>query len=436
MRYVTNDDLVSRTHFARFLIETGHAKDGKDVFDRYLTTGKPGHVAHEWATLSQAIGWIHAAGGQAVIAHPGRYRVTPAGMRKLLSEFRDAGGDAIEILSPSHTPAQYQEFATHARVLGLRGSCGSDWHGPGRRLDGLGRPARIPRRAWCRCGRIGRLARAARRPDDHGMPIRRTVFFVSDRTGITAEMLGNSLLSQFEEIEFVRLTIPFVDSPDKAASVIEQINETAAREEQRAIVFSSIVDDAMSETIRRSTNALSLDLFQVFIAPLETELGAKSSHAAGRSHGIANSHEYFARMDAINFAQAHDDGAAIRELARAQVILVGVSRCGKTPTSLYLAMQFGIRAANFPLTPDDFVGPRAAALAAAAQGAPVRAHDQSGALAQDPRGAATGQPVLGARELPLRSARMRTPDGARANTHARYDGQVDRGDRDDDSLSR
>ena len=186
------------------------------------------------------------------------------------------------------------------------------------------------------------------------MAVRRTVFFVSDRTGITAEMLGNSLLSQFEEIEFTRLTIPFVDSPEKIAAVIEQINETSAREAQPPIVFSSIVDDAMSDTLRRNTHALALDLFQVFIAPLETELGAKSSHAAGRSHGITNSHEYFARMDAINFAQAHDDGAATRELSRAQVILVGVSRCGKTPTSLYLALQFGIRAANFPLTPDDF----------------------------------------------------------------------------------
>jgi regulator of PEP synthase PpsR (kinase-PPPase family) len=186
------------------------------------------------------------------------------------------------------------------------------------------------------------------------MAVRRTVFFVSDRTGITAEMLGNSLLSQFEEIEFTRLTIPFVDSPEKIAAVIEQINETSAREAQPPIVFSSIVDDAMSNTLRRNTHALALDLFQVFIAPLETELGAKSSHAAGRSHGITNSHEYFARMDAINFAQAHDDGAATRELSRAQVILVGVSRCGKTPTSLYLALQFGIRAANFPLTPDDF----------------------------------------------------------------------------------
>ena len=138
MRYVTNEELVSRTHFARFLIEAGHARDARDVFDRFLTPGKPGHVAHSWATLSQAVDWIHAAGGQAVIAHPGRYRVTPTGMRKLLLEFRDAGGDAIEILSPSHTPAQYQEFATHARVLGLRGSCGSDWHGPGEGYMDLG----------------------------------------------------------------------------------------------------------------------------------------------------------------------------------------------------------------------------------------------------------------------------------------------------------
>jgi [pyruvate, water dikinase]-phosphate phosphotransferase / [pyruvate, water dikinase] kinase len=187
------------------------------------------------------------------------------------------------------------------------------------------------------------------------MPGRRTVFFISDRTGITAEMLGNSLLSQFEQIEFQRLTIPFVDSAEKVDAVIVQVNETAEREGQRPIVFSSIVDESMSEQVRRNTNAMTLDLFQVFIAPLESELDAKSSHAAGRSHGIANSHEYFARMDAINFSQTHDDGAATRDLDRAQVILVGVSRCGKTPTSLYLALQFGVRAANFPLTPDDFV---------------------------------------------------------------------------------
>ena len=187
-----------------------------------------------------------------------------------------------------------------------------------------------------------------------GMPDRRTVFFVSDRTGITAEMLGNSLLSQFEGLSFHRQTIPFVDTPEKIDEILRRIDENAAAEGRRPLVFSSIVDDAMSAQLGRA-NALVLDLFQVFIAPLESELGVKSSHAAGRTHGIANSLEYFARMEAINFTQAHDDGATTRDLAKAQLILIGVSRCGKTPTALYLALQFGILTANFPLTPDDFV---------------------------------------------------------------------------------
>ncbi len=186
------------------------------------------------------------------------------------------------------------------------------------------------------------------------MPDRRTVFFLSDRTGITAEMLGNSLLTQFDDIRFRRVTIPFVDSPDKVAEAVRQVNDAAEREGRRPIVISSVVDEAMSEIIRRDARALTLDFFGVFIQPLEAELGTKSSHAAGKSHGIADSHEYFARMEAINFTQTHDDGASTRDLSKAQVILVGVSRCGKTPTSLYLALQFGIRAANFPLTPDDF----------------------------------------------------------------------------------
>lgn len=186
------------------------------------------------------------------------------------------------------------------------------------------------------------------------MAERRTVFFISDRTGITAEMLGNTLLTQFEDIHFNRVTIPFVDSIEKADDAVRQINATAEAEGRRPIVVSSVVDEIMSEVIRRDAHALTLDMFQIFIQPLEAELGAKSSHAAGRSHGIANSHEYFARMEAINFTQAYDDGAATRDLDKAQVILIGVSRCGKTPTSLYLALQFGVRAANFPLTPDDF----------------------------------------------------------------------------------
>jgi len=185
------------------------------------------------------------------------------------------------------------------------------------------------------------------------IPDRRTVFFVSDRTGITAEMLGNSLLSQFEEFNFQRETIPFVDTPEKIDEVLKRIDAVAAAEGRRPLVFSSIVEESMSAQLGQA-NALVLDLFQVFIAPLESELKAKSSHAAGRSHGIANSHEYFARIEAVNFAQAHDDGASTRDMSKAQIILVGVSRCGKTPTTLYLALQFGIRAANFPLTPDDF----------------------------------------------------------------------------------
>ena len=185
-------------------------------------------------------------------------------------------------------------------------------------------------------------------------PDRRTVFFLSDRTGITAEMLGNSLLTQFESVQFRRVTIPFVDTHERVTEAIREVNETGTREGRRPLVFSSIVDDAMGQQIHRDANALTLDLFKTFLTPLEVELGAKSAHAAGRAHGLSNLHDYFIRMEAINFTQTHDDGAATRDLSKAQVVLVGVSRCGKTPTSLYLALQFGVRAANFPLTPDDF----------------------------------------------------------------------------------
>jgi regulator of PEP synthase PpsR (kinase-PPPase family) len=171
-------------------------------------------------------------------------------------------------------------------------------------------------------------------------------------------MLGNSLLVQFDEFQFVRHTLPFVDSAEKVDEALREINATAERERRQPIVFSSIADETASERVRNGANALTLDLFQIFIAPLEGALGARSAHAAGRSHGIADAGEYFSRMEAINFAQSHDDGAATRDLGKAQVILVGVSRCGKTPTSLYLALQFGVRTANFPLTPDDFVARR------------------------------------------------------------------------------
>jgi len=143
MKFVTSARLISRTHFARFLVEAGHARDTRDCFRRYLVRGKPGYVAHQWATLTQAIGWIHAAGGQAVLAHPGRYQVNGK-TRELLAEFRDAGGDAIEVLSASHTPAQYTEYARYARVFGLLASSGSDFHGPGESWADLGDMPPLP----------------------------------------------------------------------------------------------------------------------------------------------------------------------------------------------------------------------------------------------------------------------------------------------------
>jgi predicted metal-dependent phosphoesterase TrpH len=143
-KYVTSDRLISRSHFARYLVEQGHAKDTREVFKRYLTAGKPGYVSHAWASLPQAVQWIHAAGGQAVLAHPGRYAVTATGMRRLLEQFRDTGGDAIEVVTSSHTAAQYEEYAGYARVFGLLSSAGSDYHGPGESTLDLGALPPLP----------------------------------------------------------------------------------------------------------------------------------------------------------------------------------------------------------------------------------------------------------------------------------------------------
>jgi len=144
LQFVTSERLISRTHFARFLVEAGHVREMRDVFRRYLVRGKPGHVDHRWAELAEAIDWIHAAGGQAVLAHPGRYKASPAALRELLAEFRDAGGDGIEVLSPSHTAAQVTDFACHARRLGLAASSGSDYHGPGESYVDLGDMPPLP----------------------------------------------------------------------------------------------------------------------------------------------------------------------------------------------------------------------------------------------------------------------------------------------------
>src|SRR5713226_8888738 len=185
------------------------------------------------------------------------------------------------------------------------------------------------------------------------MSQRRTVFFVSDGTGITAQILGHSLLTQFEGVEFNQVTLPFVDSAERAEECLARIEAESASGNGQPIVFSTLVNQDLRQVVRRAS-ALFLDFFETFIDPLEAGLGVKSSHTIGRSHSAMDKKEYQQRIEAINFAMAHDDGASHRELAQADVILVGVSRSGKTPTSLYLALQFGVKAANYPLIPEDF----------------------------------------------------------------------------------
>ena len=180
----------------------------------------------------------------------------------------------------------------------------------------------------------------------------RTVFFVSDGTGITAEVLGKGLLSQFEGVNFRQIRFPFVDSAEKAAECLHRIRDARQKDGALPIVIMTMMNMEISATLRQA-DALILDLFEVFIAPLEKELGVHSARTVGRSHGQRRG-EYANRIAAMNFAIAHDDGVSDADLKNADVILVGVSRCGKTPTSMYLSMQFGLRAANYPLIPEDF----------------------------------------------------------------------------------
>lgn len=182
---------------------------------------------------------------------------------------------------------------------------------------------------------------------------KRTVFVVSDGTGITAEMLGHSLLTQFEGIDFHQITIPFVDSLAMAAECVARVRAAASHDAARPIIFSTLVDAEVRDAVR-AADVYMLDFFEMFLDPLEAELGVRSTHTVGRSHSAFDKKGYSNRIEAVNFAMAHDDGVSSREFDKADVILVGVSRSGKTPTSLYLALQFGIKAANYPLIPEDF----------------------------------------------------------------------------------
>lgn len=181
---------------------------------------------------------------------------------------------------------------------------------------------------------------------------KRTVFFVSDQTGVTAETMGHSLLTQFDGLDFRPVTLPFISTVDKAEEAVTKINAVALEDGARPVVFSTLVNDDVRMVVRQA-DCLYLDFFDAFLGPMEQELGQVSSHALGRAHGVTDLAAYTARINATNFAMANDDGTHTREYDRADVILIGVSRSGKTPTCLYLALQYGAYAANYPLVDDD-----------------------------------------------------------------------------------
>ncbi|PAV27457.1 hypothetical protein C8D92_107147 [Tamilnaduibacter salinus] len=182
--------------------------------------------------------------------------------------------------------------------------------------------------------------------------MKRTAFFLSDGTGITAEALGNSLLAQFETITFERVTVPYVDDREKARELVNRINRAAEQDGQRPLVFDTIVDSTVRDEIALA-EAFMIDIFGTFLKPLEEELSSSSSYSVGKSHSISNESNYEQRIHAVNFALDNDDGARTRYYDEADIIMVGASRSGKTPTCLYLALQYGVKAANYPITEDD-----------------------------------------------------------------------------------
>jgi regulator of PEP synthase PpsR (kinase-PPPase family) len=181
---------------------------------------------------------------------------------------------------------------------------------------------------------------------------KRTIFFVSDQTGVTAETMGHSLLTQFKGIDFHTVTLPFVNTVHDAMEAARRIDAVGVEDGVRPIVFTTLVEEEVRKTVAKCS-ALILDFFAAFLGPLESEFQMTSAHASGRAHGLADIAAYTTRINAVNFAVANDDGSGPRDYESADVILVGVSRTGKTPTSLYMALQYGIFAANYPLTEDD-----------------------------------------------------------------------------------
>ncbi|RZA08827.1 MAG: kinase/pyrophosphorylase [Moraxellaceae bacterium] len=182
--------------------------------------------------------------------------------------------------------------------------------------------------------------------------VHRSVFFVSDGTAITAETLGHSLLAQFPSVEFEIHINPYVDSEERALDVVTEINKCAQRDGAPPLVFDTLVDPLVRDVIN-TANAINLDVFEGLISKIETELSVKASPLVGNGHSSVDSENYKSRIDAVHYALDNDDGGKTRQYDMADLILIGVSRSGKTPTSIYLALQFGIRVANYPITEED-----------------------------------------------------------------------------------
>lgn len=187
--------------------------------------------------------------------------------------------------------------------------------------------------------------------DTPKLPIRH-VYFLSNRTAITAETLGHSLLAQFPDTAFSSVTIPFVDSEKKALNIVQRIKKSYEISKLKPIIISTMADEKISEIIHQS-DALIVDPFESFLPALEKTLHAHSIHESGQSHRISNQSVYESRIEAIDFSMLHDDGMTTKLYDQADIIVIGVSRSGKTPTCLYLALQFGLKAANYPITEED-----------------------------------------------------------------------------------
>lgn len=183
--------------------------------------------------------------------------------------------------------------------------------------------------------------------------MKRTVFFVSESTGITAETLGQSLLSQFDSVDFEQVYMPYINTEARARALTQRMREAADRDGARPLVFSTMLDAGITAILQQG-DCFHLELFEQFVEPLSAELGVSPSRKSGRSHAITKPSMYTKRIEAINFAMTNDDGMRPDNFRHADVVLVGVSRSGKTPTCLYLAIHYGLRAANHPLTEDDF----------------------------------------------------------------------------------